>query len=285
VKVVLTGEGGDELFGGYRRYYAQLAARYARLLPSLLRDGVIKRLVPRRRMRRLYKFLESAAVPDDDRRYGTWLSVFSEDAKAELFEGIDLPDHFDGYDSYRDYYNRHPEWCTVNRMLYTDLKGWLPDTYLEKTDKASMAVSLEARVPFLDHHLVEYAFSLSGRLKVRGRTTKYLLKRALEGVLPAEILYKPKHGFAVPLDEWFRGRLKTMFCDVCLGPSSASDGLVNKRVVEQMFRQHVNRERDFGIHLWTILNYQLWHKRFLLGPLPSGGGMLGAQLSAEGVPK
>jgi len=286
VKVVLTGEGVDELFGGYRRYYAHLAARYFRLLPSFLRGGFVKKLIPRRRMRRLHKFMDTASVPDEAQRYGTWLSLFSENAKAQLFDGIqNLSGGADGYESYRNYYNKFPHWDTVNRVLYTDLKGWLPDTYLEKTDKASMAVSLEARVPFLDHHLVEYAFSLPGRLKVRGRTTKYLLKRALEGVLPPEILYKPKHGFAVPLDEWFRGRLKTMFCDVCLGPSSASDGLVNKRVVEQMFRQHVNRERDFGIHLWTILNYQLWHKRCLLGPLPSVGGMLGAQLPAEGVPK
>jgi asparagine synthase (glutamine-hydrolysing) len=236
-------------------------------------------------MRRLYKFLENVAIPDDDLRYGTWLSLFSADAKAELFHGVDLPDHFDGYDSYRNYYNRHPNWDTVNRMLYTDLKGWLPDTYLEKTDKASMAVSLEARVPFLDHRLVEYAFTLPGKLKVRGRTTKYILKKALEGLLPVEILYKPKHGFAVPLDEWFRGRLKTMFGDVCLGPSGASDGLVNKRFVEKMFRQHVNKERDFGIHLWTILNYQLWYKRFLLGPLTSAGGTLAPELSAEVRPE
>jgi asparagine synthase (glutamine-hydrolysing) len=275
VKVVLTGEGGDELFGGYRRYYAHLAAPYFRLLPSFLGDGVLKKLIPARRMRRVCKFIDTASVPDEDKRYGTWLSLFSGDAKAELFSGIqDLPDHFDGYESYRSYYNRFPRWDTVNRMLYTDLKGWLPDTYLEKTDKASMAVSLEGRVPFLDHRLVEYAFSLPGRLKVRRRTTKYILKKALNGVLPSSVLYKSKHGFAVPLDDWFRGRLRTFFGDICLGSNGAGGHLLDKRLVERMFWQHINGERDFGIHLWTMLNYQLWYNRFLRGLCAEAGGTL-----------
>lgn len=282
VKVVLTGEGGDELFGGYRRYYAHLTAPYFRRLPAVLRDGVLKKLVPSRRMRRLHKFMETASVPDETQRYATWLSLFSGDAKAELFAGIkDLPDHFDGYESYRSYYNKFPHWETVNRMLYTDLKGWLPDTYLEKTDKASMAVSLEGRVPFLDHRLVEYAFSLPGSLKVRRKTTKYILKKALKGVLPSSVLYKPKHGFAVPVDDWFRGRLKTFFGDICLGPSGAGGYLLDKRLVERMFWQHINGQRDFGIHLWTVLNYELWHNRFLRGISPVAEGTPPSRISAE----
>jgi len=266
VKVVLSGEGGDEIFGGYRRYYAQLASRYLHFLAPCAHLLGGDNVVPRTpRFRRLRKAVEVMSIGDEALRYGNWLATFTEDAKAELLEPSvrSMTDHFDAYDSYRLYYNRFPRFDTVNRMLYTDLKAWLPDTYLEKIDKATMAVSLEGRVPFLDHRLVEYAFRLPGRWKVRGKTTKYLLKKALEGVLPASTLHKPKHGFAVPVDEWFRGRLKNFASDVLLDHSAQRSGYFNLSAVEKLLREHTSGKRNFGIHIWALMNFELWHRRFM----------------------
>ncbi len=266
VKVVLSGEGGDEVFGGYRRYCAQMASRYFQALLAFLRAGALKKCVPPTpRLRRVHKVLATMPIADEAVRYGTWLALFTEDAKAELFEAGLRPllQKFDGYGSFREYYNRFPGWDTVNRMLYTDLKLWLTDTYLEKLDKAAMAVSLEGRVPFLDHRLVEYVFRLPGRYKVKGRSTKYLLKKSLEGLLPNSTLYKSKHGFAVPVDEWFRGRLKIFLADVLFDGSSHRSGHLNPAQLQKIFRQHTSGERDFGIQLWALLNFELWYRQFM----------------------
>jgi len=277
VKVVLSGEGSDEIFGGYRRYYAQRDSRYFQLLPGLLRDrlcGVIAGKM--RRFRRFHKALEMMRIPDEALRYAFWVAVFTEDAKAELFDRtLNIArEGFDAFRPYRQRYNRFTHWDVINRSLYTDLKGWLPDTYLEKLDKAAMAVGLEGRVPFLDHRLVEYAFRLPGRWKVKGHTTKYLLKKCLKGVLPESTIYKSKHGFAVPLDEWFRGRLKGFAAEVLLARDAKRPAYFRMKTIEKMMRQHVAGERDLGIQLWTLLNFELWHRRFMSqeydAPLPPG---------------
>ncbi len=266
VKVVLSGEGGDEVFGGYRRYSAQLASGCFQFLPGFLRARAWNKVVPQTpRFRRLHKALETMPISDEAVRYGTWLALFTEDAKAELFDRALGPvlESFDAYWSYREYYNRFPGWDRVNRMLYTDLKGWLADTYLEKLDKAAMSVGLEGRVPFLDHRLVEYVFRLPGRWKVKGRTTKYLLKKSLEGVLPAATLYKPKHGFAVPVDEWFRGRLKSLLGDALFDGGPQRPAYFRRAYIEKIFREHTRGERNFGIQLWALLNFELWYRQFM----------------------
>lgn len=265
VKVVLSGEGGDEVFGGYRRYCAHLASCYLPPIPAFCRSA-LKRVAPQTpRFRRWRKAIETITVPEEDVRYATWLALFTEDARAELLKRSVLSkmEEFDSLAAYRSYYNRFPGWDAVNRSLYTDLKGWLPDTYLEKIDKAAMAVGLEGRVPFLDHRLVEYVFGLPGRWKVRGRTTKYLLKKSLQGILPDRTLYKPKHGFAVPVDEWFRGRLKGFCADVLFDGGPQRFPYFHHACLEKMFRQHTRGERNFGIHLWSLVNFELWRRRFL----------------------
>lgn len=284
VKVVLSGEGGDEVFGGYRRYCAHLASRYFPPMPAFCR-AALKRVVPQTpRFRRWRKAIETMAVPDEDVRYATWLALFTEDARAELLKRSVLPkiEEFDSLAAYRSDYNRFPSWDTVNRCLYTDLKGWLPDTYLEKIDKAAMAVSLEGRVPFLDHRLVEYVFGLPGRWKVNGRTTKYLLKESLAGIVPNRTLRKPKHGFAVPVDEWFRGRLKGFCADVLFDGDPHRSPYFHSACLEKMFRQHARRERNFGIQLWSLVNFELWRRRFLKpseAPEPMGLQVAAAAVS------
>src|SRR5207302_4163803 len=131
--------------------------------------------------RRLSKAVDTMSISEPDLRYGHWLLLFTEELREDLLNRSPqcVVASFDGFDIYRHYYNRYPGWERLNRVLYTDLKSWLPDTYLEKIDKAAMACGLEGLVPFLDHRLVEYVFSLPARLKVHGRTTKYILKKAL----------------------------------------------------------------------------------------------------------
>jgi asparagine synthase (glutamine-hydrolysing) len=263
VKVVLSGEGGDEVFGGYRRYNAHLASRF---LPHFLSAKFWNKIVPQTpRFRPIHKALTTAPIPDEAVRYGSWLALFTEDAKAQVLDGAlqSALEKFDGYGSYREYYNRFPNFDMVNRMLYTDLKGWLPDTYLEKIDKAAMAVGLEGRVPFLDHRLVEYVFRLPGRWKVRGRTTKYLLKKSLQGLLPESTLRKRKHGFSVPLDEWFRGHSKAFLADVLFDSGPHRSPYLRPASIEKIFRQHIAGERNFGIQLWALLNFELWRRQFL----------------------
>jgi asparagine synthase (glutamine-hydrolysing) len=283
VKVVLSGEGGDEGFGGYRRYITHALSPRFQAIPAILRERVVRpiaALLPTIRgngslefSRRVRKVVETMSIAADDMRYGTWLAFFSEDQKSHLLAQSLGPElaRFDGYDTYRDYYNRFPRWEPINRALYTDLKGWLPDTYLEKIDKATMAVSLEGRVPFLDHRLLEYVFTLPARMKVRGCTTKYILKKSLEGILPRSTLYKPKHGFAVPLDEWFRGRLKEFARDALLGPGAS--GYLDRMAVESILDQHAAHQANHGIHIWTMLNFELWHQIFMRNRIPAASGV------------
>jgi asparagine synthase (glutamine-hydrolysing) len=266
VTVVLSGEGADEIFGGYRRYRAHAASNRLHRIPAMIRFQMARKLVPRHSTtRRVHKIIETLQVAEEAKRYGSWLNFFSDDDRISLVkpEVLEAAGQFDGYDIFREYIHRQPKWDIINRIMYTDLKAWLPDTYLEKIDKAAMAVSLEGRVPFLDHKLVEYAYSLPGRLKVRGRVTKYALKKALEPVLPHSTLYRPKHGFSVPLDAWFRGELKHFASDVLFDSAPKYVDYLNPGFVRELYDAHIRHERDFGAQLWGILNFELWHHTFL----------------------
>jgi len=271
VTVVLSGEGGDEVFGGYRRYRAHINSETLRAIPEFIRFGLAKQLIPvRSSTRRILKIIDTLQVGEEAKRYGSWVNIFNDDARSQLFSPFirDLLDEFDGYDVFRDYIHRQPKWDTTNRMMYADLKGWMPDTYLEKIDKAAMAVSLEGRVPFLDHQLVEYAYSLPGNLKIHGATTKYALKKALEPVLPRSTLYRPKHGFTVPLDAWFRGKLSKFVADVLFDTAPRYTEYLNRNFIQKLYDEHIQGRRNWGTQLWAILNFELWHRTFLSSTNP-----------------
>jgi len=264
VKVVLTGEGSDELFGGYRRIVAEQLHSYASLLPAFLRDCMIGGLVSKLpRFRRLKKLMQAYAVREGDRRYATWLTVFTPEMREHLFaeDFGKLVNAFDAYRVYTEHYQRSLD--PVNRLLWIDLKTWLPDVYLEKTDKASMAAGLEARVPFLDIDLVALAFRIPGAHKVRGFGTKLVLKEALKTVLPAETLKKPKHGFATPTDPWFRGPLRGFVREVLTDGSLRRRNLFNVDYIEQLFDQHYTGREVLDAHLWLLLNFELWCQTYL----------------------
>jgi asparagine synthase (glutamine-hydrolysing) len=271
VKVVLAGDGGDELFGGYRRYVAdQLAPLYQRLpgfLTSTLIPAFVKRLP---RLRRIKRAVQTLPIIDPARRYAAWLVLFTPEMQAELLQ----PDVYDAvfnYDPawpYPRYYaglNSTTAADHLNRLMYIDLKTWLADVYMEKIDKATMACSLEARLPLLDHRLVELAFQIPSHHKIRGLSTKRIFKRAVSRLIPAEVLRKPKHGFSVPTDPWFRGELKSFMREVLLDERTRRRGYFNMSVVERLLREHIEGRHVWDTHLWLLLNFELWHRIYLDG--------------------
>jgi asparagine synthase (glutamine-hydrolysing) len=269
VKVVLTGDGGDELFGGYPRYALdQLAPTYGRLPSALTRAWIPAILAHLPKLRHLTGVARMLAIADPARRYAAWLTHATPELQAQLLHPdvvVATTGHDPSWPFPRYYWNLNGATAAdhLNRLMYVDLKTLLADAYLEKTDKATMASSLEARSPLLDHRLVELAFQIPGRFKIRGRSTKRILKRALRDLLPAWILNKPKQGFSVPINHWFRSELKAFAFEVLLDGRTRRRGYFNIDTVERLWREHgAGRHRWHG-HLWLLLNFELWHRLYL----------------------
>lgn len=272
VTVALNGDGGDESFAGYERYAAmRLAERYHRI-PALLREGVFQQaiqLIPssetkRGRARDVKRFIQAASLPKVE-RYLRWVSVFNAEAKNDL---------------YSDNFTRETKNVAVSKMLapwfahangsgiidaalLADIMTYLPNDLLVKVDIATMAVSLEARSPFLDHHVIEFAASLPEKFKLRGLTTKYLLKRVLKKLLPAENLDRKKMGFGVPIGHWFRGEMKPFLHETVLSERALKRDLFKPEAVRQMVELHTRGERDYAHQLWTLMMLELWFQRFI----------------------
>src|SRR5688572_7602697 len=225
VTVALNGDGGDECFAGYERYAAmRLSERYRRL-PGVLRERIIRQAVELLPIsesrpssaRKVRRFLRAASLPPVE-RYLRWVSVINPEDKDGLYSeefrqsvaGRDVREHL------RPWFARANGAGVVDASLLADTMTYLPNDLLVKVDIASMAVSLEARSPFLDHHVIEFAASLPENLKLRGLTTKYLLKRSLKKLLPADNLKRPKMGFGVPVGHWFRGEMKGFLRSILL---------------------------------------------------------------------
>lgn len=269
VKVVLAGEGGDELFGGYRRYGADRFATSFQKLPGML-TGLLPGLVGAvPRFRRIKRIIRTLPIADPARRYASWLDVFTPEMQADLLtpEVRDAIGDFDPLRPYTHYYrgpqNGGEALDHLNRIMYVDLKTWLPDTFMEKVDKATMAVSLEGRLPFLDHRLVELAFQIPGKYKIRGLSGKRILKRAVEKLVPPEVLRKPKHGFAVPTDPWFRGELKQFVFETLMDTRTQRRGYFSQPYIEKLYNLHSNGKEVYDTALWLLLNFELWNRRYI----------------------
>ncbi|HEX8501594.1 MAG TPA: asparagine synthase (glutamine-hydrolyzing) [Pyrinomonadaceae bacterium] len=271
VTVALNGDGGDECFAGYERYAAmRLSERYRRL-PGALRERVIRQAVEllpiseRRpsRARKVRRFLRAASLPPVE-RYLRWVSVINPEDKDALYTeefrrsvgGRDVSEHL------RPWFARANGAGVVDAALLADTMTYLPNDLLVKVDIASMAVSLEARSPFLDHHVIEFAASLPERLKLRGLTTKYILKKTLRKLLPPENLSRGKMGFGVPVGHWFRGQMQGFLRENLLSERAARRGLFRPEVVRRMVELHTRGERDHTHQLWTLLMLELWFQRF-----------------------
>jgi asparagine synthase (glutamine-hydrolysing) len=258
VKVVLAGEGGDELFAGYPKYAAdRLAGLISALPPELTK--VIARWLPYRQ-RRARLALETLSIRDEAERSATWFASFSRLEREMLFS----PDFLRQVDPahparvFAEYLARVRDRPPLKRMLYADLKIWLPDNLLLRGDQMTMAASIEERVPFLDHKLVELAAGIPSRLLTRGFETKWLLRQALNPYLPEQTLRRRKIGFAVPVGAWFRGPLKSFVADLVLSSQARSRGYFNISHTEQFVREHFDAVRDRQKQLWALVNFELW---------------------------
>jgi len=272
VTVALNGDGGDESFAGYERYAAmQLAERY-RKLPSFLRESVIQEVVARvpaselgrGRVKAFKRFVQAASLPKVD-RYMRWMSTFNSDLKTSLYSDS-FRQELRGnqpVDLLRPWFAHVNGSGIVDAALQADIMTYLPNDLLVKVDIATMAVSLEARSPFLDHHLIEFAASLPERFKLRGLTTKYLLKKILRKLLPSENISRRKMGFGVPIGHWFRGTMQPFLREVLLSERAVSRGLFKPEVVRSLIDQHARSERDHSHQLWTFLMLELWFQRFI----------------------
>ena len=273
VKVVLTGDGGDELFGGYRRYVADgLAPAYQRLPNRVTGEWVPAAVERLPRVRRLKRTARTLPIADPARRYGSWLRVLGPELLSDLLAPdvhASLAAHDTGATQGSHYARmneaRGPAGQHRNRLMYVDLKTWLPDTYLEKADKATMACGLEARMPLLDHRLVEHAFAVPVARKIRGTSTKRLLRQAVADLVPREVARKRKHGFAVPTDRWLRGVMREPARDLLLDARARARGYFRPDTVQRLFDEHAAGRHVHADALWTLLNFELWHRTYLDG--------------------
>lgn len=271
VTVALTGDGGDESFAGYERYTAmRLAERFHRM-PATLRDGMRQaiELIPssetkRGRVRDAKRFIQAASLPKVE-RYLRWMSIFDGPAKQDLYSS-----DFKQQTQSASAANLLAPWFAsangsgiVDAALLTDIMTYLPNDLLVKVDIATMAVSLEARSPFLDHHVMEFAASLPENFKLRGLTTKYLLKRMLKNLLPAENLDRRKMGFGPPMGHWLRGKLQPFLRETLLAEAALKRGLFRPEVVRQLVELHTRGKRDYTQQLWTLLMLEMWFQRFI----------------------
>lgn len=263
VKVVLNGDGGDEVFGGYDRFRA--AALSARLPPALA--GGARRAaeaLPRNHgyfslRRRASRFLERADQPLLD-RYQSWIAVADSSLLAKLLapEIRALAEANDPEASMLRQYAEAEGLPDLDRILYANFRTYLPDDLAVKMDRMSMANSLEARSPFLDTAVIECLARLPARQKVGLRRLKPVLRRSFYPLLPREIWNRPKHGFGVPMGRWFRGELGVMYQDEVLGTQSRTAGLLERDRLAQLWTEHAGGQREHGFRLWTLLTLERW---------------------------
>ena len=271
VTVALNGDGGDENFAGYPRYKAVKLAEYYEKFPQCMRNmanGIARKLPysPEQKtiFRRFRRFAESMNY-SPERRYIRWISIFDNERKEELY-APSFREAVQGIDSFgyaEDYYNNNKYNDFLDGTLFVDIMTYLPGDLLVKVDIAAMANSLEARSPFLDHKFMEFAASIPSNLKLKGLTSKYILKKAFSKLIPASILRRKKMGFGVPISHWFRNELKDYLRDELLSRHCLERGYFQTKYLKLIIDEHISGRYDHGYRLWALLNLELWQQMFI----------------------
>jgi asparagine synthase (glutamine-hydrolysing) len=271
VKVALGGDGGDELFGGYSTLQAhRLANYYQRLAPGWLRDLVEPWVLEKLPVSfdnlsfdfKLRRFLRDYRLSPVVRHH-RWLGSFTPEEKALLLNPLAGEARQEVVDLVESHVHQARTHDPLNQVLYCDLKLYLEGDILVKVDRASMANSLEVRVPLLNQLLVEYAAQLPHSFKLRGLTTKFLLRQALKGILPDSILTRAKKGFNAPVAKWFAGPLKPLLEDLLSPQRLKRQGLFQPDFVTNLIKEHQARYRDHRKLLWTLLAFQMWYQHWI----------------------
>lgn len=275
VKMVLTGEGGDELFAGYARYAGERYARYGQWLPTPVAAGLrwgVERLPG---LRRAKIALTACSYRDEAQRFANWFPMFKEDAKRQLFVARRAALGQGVADVFAAELSRCRATDSVQRMLYVDSKLWLVDYLLLRGDKLTMANSLEARVPLLDHKLVEFAARLPADLKLRDGQRKYLLKRVARRLLPAEIIDRKKQGFPIPIERWLRGEAAGLMQDLLSDETLRRRDFFEPGYVRRLMQQHLSGYCDHSTELWGLMSFEMWQRQFIDQPPRREFGGLG----------
>ncbi len=269
VTVVLSGDGGDELFAGYTRYVRDRSRSHLARLPRVVREGVMQPLsarLPHGAWGRNYLRNVSLAPLE---RYIDSISIFTDLNKHALYTS-DFERRLGGANKGRELFQSFAESVdtgdAIDPLLYLDSKTYLPGDILTKVDRMSMAVSLEARVPLLDHKLIEFVTRIPASLKMKGLETKYIFKQAVRGLVPDEILNRPKQGFGVPVQEWINSQLRERIQDTLTDRRTRERGFFDARYVSLLLDEHARGRRDHSHPLWALMMLELWHRTFVDRP-------------------
>lgn len=279
VTVALSGLGGDEVAAGYERYRgAQLAERLSGI-PSWLSQGVLAPIVDRipdprsghQWVQRAKRFVRSLGVDFDERYFGLVAQMSREDRAALLT--ADVRDQIDldaPYETYLGHLRDVADADPLNRALYADLKLYLPGDLLTLTDRISMAHSLEVRVPFLDHELLEFAATIPPALKLAGMEKKHILKRAVADLLPEDFLTRRKMGFSAPVAVWFRNELRDFVEDTLSESSLRAAGIFEPAMVRRILDAHYSRKANLDNTIWALITFSIWYRSYIAGTVASG---------------
>jgi len=273
VTVALSGDGGDEIFGGYEHYLAQKIARFIDHPPLSAIKGWIagaQRLLPPSQLKkglvnRGKRFAEGLANAPANRHF-RWMLFLTALQKSQLYapsflnDGflLDLPER----EPFRTFFQRSRTFPGINQDLYLDFKTYLADDIMVKVDRMSMAASLEARAPLLDRRLVEFAFSLPADWKVRGGTGKWFFKKAMAGILDERILNRQKQGFSIPIKNWLKDELKELMLETLSEKKIRSMGYFSYPYIQSMIREHLQNRENHSHRLWALIQFHLWHDHF-----------------------
>ncbi len=260
VKMVLTGEGSDEFLGGYPKHvFERYVAPYQRL-PAVLRHGLIEPLVGALpyRFRRAKTAMVNLGLERFEERMPRWFGALSDKERAAL---VALPARARGGAGLQ--FETPVGNSALRRILYFDQTSWLPDNLLERGDRMTMAASIEARMPFMDHELAAFVSSMPDEYRVRGRVTKWILREAMKRLLPPAILERPKVGFRVPVNEWFRTSMREYLYDHLTGADSRTIGYYHRAALLKLLDEHVSGRQNHEKLLWSLLNLELWHREIL----------------------
>jgi asparagine synthase (glutamine-hydrolysing) len=276
VTVALSGDGGDEIFGGYEHYVAQKLARFVDaplLSPLRALASRSMRLFPPSELKkgpvnRLKRFSEGLANSPADRHF-RWMLFLSALQKSDLYTPAFLEKSFlldlHEREPFRSFFERSRRFPGINQDLYLDLKTYLADDIMVKVDRMSMAASLETRAPLLDYKLVEFAFSLPPDWKVRGRTGKWFFKKAMAGILDPAIIYRQKEGFSIPIKNWLKAELKELMLETLSENKVRDLGYFSYPCIQKMIGEHLQNRENHAHRLWALMQFHLWHDHFARG--------------------
>ena len=267
VTVVLSGDGGDELFGGYDRYFpSPRVAQFDRLpIPGLRRLAALA--WPRLPHGMKGKALLRHVSKDDQARYLDSVAFFQPDERLALYtDEVRSRLAASAEQTLASHFERFAALPLRSRLMRFDFETYLPDDVLTKVDRMSMAHSIESRVPLLDNEVIAFAAALPTHFKINGTKRKYVLKEVLRPMLPSSIVDRKKQGFGIPLGGWFRGGLTTVFSDILTSPRTRQRGYFETRFIDRLIREHLSGTRDHAMRLWQLLVFELWHREYLDAP-------------------